>query len=397
MAEYDEIAAGLPQDWRIAPLGDLVEGKGISYGIVQPGNHTAQGVPIVRVKDLKNGRINTTDPMRVAPEVEGAYARTRLSGGEVLLSLVGSVGESAVVPECLAGWNVARAIAVLRANKSISARWLNLCLSTELVQRHIGMFLNTTVQATLNLKDVRRLPIVIPPAGDMEAITAVLTAVDDKIAINDRIARTCRELGQTIFASRVTQTKVAIQDICTIVMGQSPPGESYNEISDGLPFYQGTRDFGFHQPRRRVWSTAVTRHAAAGDVLVSVRAPVGQVNVASEKCGIGRGLAALSAHAYPHTLHHALMADAAAWAPFEGEGTVFSSINKQQLHALRIRWPKPGEEPHLEPNLRVIDQRLMGALAESESLDALRDTLLPELMSGRLRVRDAEKVVEEAV
>ena len=156
-----------------------------------------------------------------------------------------------------------------------------------------------------SLETLRNIVVPHPPVKEQRAIAAALGALDDKIAVNDRIARTCRELGQTL-TSKVVQSKIAIRDVCTIVMGQSPPGESYNETGHGLPFYQGTRDFGFHQPQRRVWSTAVTRHAAAGDVLVSVRAPVGQVNVASEACGIGRGLAALSAHAYPHTLHHAL-------------------------------------------------------------------------------------------
>jgi len=82
-------------------------------------------------------------------------------------------------------------------------------------------------------------------------------------------------------------------DLCDINMGQSPPGTTYNEIGDGLPFYQGITDFGFRFPSRRVYCTAPTRFAEEGDVLLSVRAPVGSLNVADERCAIGRGVAAL--------------------------------------------------------------------------------------------------------
>lgn len=76
-------------EWETVPLESLVEqGRGISYGIVQPGSAIPDGVPIVRVTDVRNGHISTTEPLRVAPQVEASYLRTRLRGGELLLTLV---------------------------------------------------------------------------------------------------------------------------------------------------------------------------------------------------------------------------------------------------------------------------------------------------------------------
>lgn len=99
-------------NWQTVPLAELIKpDKGISYGIVQPGAHEADGIPIVRVTDVRNGRIAIHSPLRVAQAIERAHARTRLSGGELLLTIVGTVGECAVVPKSLAGWNTARAIA----------------------------------------------------------------------------------------------------------------------------------------------------------------------------------------------------------------------------------------------------------------------------------------------
>lgn len=103
-------------EWEVRPLSELVNPeRGISYGIVQPGAAADDGIPIVRVSDIRAGRINTENPLRVSRNVEEAFARTRLRGGEILLTLVGTVGEAAIAPQSLAGWNTARAVAVIPA------------------------------------------------------------------------------------------------------------------------------------------------------------------------------------------------------------------------------------------------------------------------------------------
>jgi type I restriction enzyme, S subunit len=96
----------LAREWEVVELKRLIEPeRGISYGIVQPGAPVSDGVPIVRVSDVRDGRITTSDPLRVSAAVEEGYSRTRLKGGKLLLTLVGTVGETAVVPKSLAGWN----------------------------------------------------------------------------------------------------------------------------------------------------------------------------------------------------------------------------------------------------------------------------------------------------
>ena len=91
------------EDWPAVPLGSLVDERGISYGIVQPGSDCEVGVPIIRVNNLVDGRIVTDEVKRVSPDIESKYGRTRLRGGEVLLSLVGSLGLTAIVPPALCG------------------------------------------------------------------------------------------------------------------------------------------------------------------------------------------------------------------------------------------------------------------------------------------------------
>lgn len=130
---------------------------------------------------------------------------------------------------------------------------------------------------------------------------------------------------------------------------------------------------------------------------MSDRAPVGRINVATEECGIGLGLAAVRSVSYPHVLLQSLSVDPNIWAPFEAEGTVFGSINRKQFERLRIAWPLLDVIDSLERRLAVLEERLLQTVRESDTLANLRDTLLPQLMSGRLRVRDAERIVEDTV
>lgn len=189
-------------EWDTVPLDRLIEpGRGISYGIVQPGAPVPSGVPIVRVGDLRDGTISVSAPLRVAPSVEAAYARTRLTGGELLLTIVGTVGEAAVVPMTLAGWNVARAVAVIPVRKEVGAYWVKLALAAPGVREIIDSRLNTTVQATLNLRDVAQLPIALPPAREREAIAQILGTLDDKIEINLRMNDTLDAIARALFNS----------------------------------------------------------------------------------------------------------------------------------------------------------------------------------------------------
>jgi type I restriction enzyme S subunit len=168
-----------------------------------------------------------------------------------------------------------------------------------------------------------RLKFAFPTIGEQRAIASILSSLDDEIALNRSMNSTLEAIGQALFArwfvdfefpdgegkpyrssgGEMVETELGdvpagwragtLGELCDIIMGQSPPGTTYNEIGDGLPFYQGITDFGFRFPSRRVYCTAPTRFAEEGDVLLSVRAPVGSLNVADERCAIGRGVAAL--------------------------------------------------------------------------------------------------------
>lgn len=170
-------------------------------------------------------------------------------------------------------------------------------------------------------------------------------------------------------------------------MGQSPPGTTYNEEGDGLPFFQGKTDFGFRFPKRRIYCSAPTRFADVGDTLVSVRAPVGNINMAVERCCVGRGVAAIRHKSGSRSFtYYAMESLKPAFDQFEAEGTVFGSINKKDFHAISVIAAPPSVIKEFEKAAYPLDQAIENNEQQSATLAALRDGLLPKLMSGEVRV-----------
>ena len=271
----------------------------------------------------------------------------------------------------------------------------------------------------------------IPPLAEQKAIAAVLGALDDKIELNRRMNATLEAMARALFQSWFVDfdpvrakldpapagptldpataalfpehledsplghipkgwTAGTVVEGFNLTMGQSPPGDTYNEEGNGLPFYQGRTDFGFRFPTRRIYCSAPTRYAKPGDTLVSVRAPVGDINMANEECCIGRGVAAVrhksgaTSFTY-HSMAH-LYPD---FARFEAEGTVFGSINKDSFEKLRFVIPPDEIVAAYERQAGPLDEQIRTLENQSRTLATLRDTLLPKLLSGELSVAEA--------
>lgn len=181
------------------------------------------------------------------------------------------------------------------------------------------------------------------------------------------------------------EDNAVLSDIANITMGQSPAGTSYNEEGVGTVFYQGRGEFGWRYPTQRLFTTEPKRMAKAGDVLMSVRAPVGDLNLAYEDCCIGRGLAAISCD-YPSYCLYLMRSLSKKLDAYNGEGTVFGPINGKALKGLEIALPGIDDIATFEAMVAPIDAQIRCNETESRSLSQLRDALLPKLMSGEIDV-----------
>ena len=183
--------------------------------------------------------------------------------------------------------------------------------------------------------------------------------------------------------------ETTLGDHFDVVMGQSPKGDTYNEDGNGMLFFQGRRDFGFRYPTPRVYTTAPKRLAQNGDTLISVRAPVGDRNMASQECCLGRGVAGIRHKSGARSFTYAFIGHIEKNLSDSGsDGTVFSSINKNELNAVGFVAPTKDIVILYEEKISSLDQQVEVNSKEIETLESLRDTLLPKLLSGELTMLD---------
>lgn len=262
---------------------------------------------------------------------------------------------------------------------------------------------------TLNRNHIHPLETKIPvKVEDQRRIASILSSLDRKIELNNKINADLEEMAKAIFKNwfvdfepfkdgKFVDSELGmipegwkvgtLEDIAEITMGQSPAGNSLNENGEGMIFYQGSSDFGFRFPSIRVFTTEPKRLAVANSVLFSVRAPVGDINVAKEECCIGRGVASIkSKYGHDSYLFYAMKSLHKLFDSFDGEGTVFGSINKKTLSAIQILLPSDGIVEQFNNVASSFDDRIRSLSDENSRLSSLRDTLLPRLMSGELEV-----------
>ena len=169
-------------------------------------------------------------------------------------------------------------------------------------------------------------------------------------------------------------------EVCDVVMGQSPPGSTYRSAPEGVPFFQGKAEFGDLHPTPRVWCVDPRKMAAPGDVLISVRAPVGPTNVADTACCIGRGLAALRARTDVNRsfLLYAVRAAEERIAA-DGTGSTFKSISGKRLREVEIPLPPLDEQRRIASTMELAQQARTAAAAQLEAIDTLSVALLRKI------------------
>lgn len=356
------------------------------------GNFFAVGTPAMRGNSINYSLARRIDDITFNEWTK----RLRPRYGDLLLAREAPVGPVVRIP---VEENVApgqRTVLLRPDTTKVTTDYLYFLLIAPEQQERLKQPVGGSTVAHLNVADVRsfRLPEV-PSLMEQRRIAGVLGALDDKIESNRRIAVKCDEVASELFGQAASMNQ-KLDEVSEVRMGVSPPGFSYNETGEGIAFFQGVRDFSYLHPVARVYTNAPKRLAKPGDILFSVRAPVGRLNIADSTCCIGRGLAAITSNRSAICLF-ALRAAAAEWEKFSAEGTVFGAVNQKSLKSTLIPWPDPVAEEELEYQLSSLVALASQSERESISLSKLRDALLPELMSGRMRVDEAGCLVSEAL
>ena len=386
------------------------------------------GLPFVRAGDV-HGRVNTVGTDVLSIESVSRVGAKRSQTGDVVITTKGTVGRVAFVAKDDPEFVYSPQLCYWRSKErgKLLPRWLFYALQSNEVKHQMGWSASQTDMAPyLSLTDQRNsFYLTVPPISEQIAIAEILGSLDDKSDLNRRMNETLEAMARAIFKDwfvdfgptrakaegRAPYLAPELWDLFPdrlndqhipagwrvltvgacfhLTMGQSPPGSTYNKEGKGLPFFQGRTDFGSRYPENRVYCTEPTRIAELDDTLVSVRAPVGDINMAWEKCCAGRGVAALRHHSgYRSFTYYSAWAIQQELRQYEHTGTVFGAINKRQFEALNVLEPGPEIISGFESHVGLLDKCIRKNVYENRSLAEARDLLLPKLMSGEIRLAE---------
>ncbi|OFM34688.1 restriction endonuclease subunit S [Neisseria sp. HMSC068C04] len=311
---------------------------------------------------------------------------------------------------------------VLRAKNETNPEFLYyFAISPDFRKRAIECMEGTSGRQRVNENTLKTLELPIPEPQTQQSIAAVLSALDKKIALNKQINARLEEMAKTLYDYWFVQFDFpdadgkpykssggemvfdetlkreipkgwevkSLNQVADIVMGQSPDGASYNLEQEGTIFFQGSTDFDWRFPNVRQYTTSPTRFAQKGDILLSVRAPVGDLNISPFECCIGRGLAALRSKSGNNSfLFYVMKYFKTVFERRNTEGTTFGSITKDDLHSLKLVAPADNVLEKYNEIASKYDEMIFIRSQQNHQLTQLRDFLLPMLMNGQVSVAE---------
>ncbi|HNO74104.1 MAG TPA: restriction endonuclease subunit S [Nitrosomonas mobilis] len=430
-------SVGMAGEWRGISLGKAC--SKIGSGATPRGGKEAYlggDTALIRSQNIYNDRFVHDGLVFIDNKQADELKNVVVEKGDVLLNITGdSVARCCQVDADVLPARVNQHVAIIRPNAEVlDAAFLRYSLVSPSLQAHLLALASAgATRNALTKTMIESLSIAAPSITEQRAIAHILGTLDDKIELNRRRNQTLEAMARALFKDWFVdfgpvRAKIegrepylpadlwalfpdrlddegkpagwemrTVSECFSLTMGQSPPGDTYNDISDGLPFFQGRTDFGFRYPENRKYCSAPTRIANAEDTLVSVRAPVGDINLAWEKCCVGRGVAAIRHLSGARSFtYHATWSLQDELKQYEHTGTVFGAINKNQFEAMELIEPSRALIDAYEHRIGPFDDKVRNNIAESRTLAQLRDTLLPKLISGELRIADAKKFIERA-
>ena len=396
--------------WEERPIADLYLGLYDGpHATPKPSDSGPVFLGIPNVTD--DGHLDLADVRHIAEDDFSQWTRrVTPQAGDIVFTYEATLNRYAIIPQGFRGC-LGRRMALIRPNPAevdtkflyyyfFSKAWRDLVASKTLS--------GATVDR-IPLTDFPTFTVKAPPLDRQRRIAFILSAYDDliencewRIKVLDEMARGLyREWfvnfrfpgiekvpgsdGQSALLPK-TWKRAPLVEVAKITMGQSPASEAYNSVSDGDPFHQGVTDFGVRYPIHRMFSTAGARFAEQGDILFSVRAPVGRLNIAPSRLILGRGLSAIR-----HNEGHQGFLWEQLRAIFYkedmiGNGAIFASVTKKDVESIETLVPDAGSLKRFSDQIKPIHQSIDLLDRQLAILKATRDLLLPRLLSGQLDV-----------
>jgi len=357
--------------------------------------------PFIQTGDVKHANFLITDYTQTYSEA--GLEQSRLwKAGTLCITIAANIADTAILgidacfPDSVVGFT---------ANpQEADARFVKYLFDAAL-QRRFRQFTQGAAQDNLSQTKLLSLEFAVPDIDEQERIADALSAYDYLIENNRRRIQLLEQAARLLYKEWFVHLRfpghehVRIVDgvpegwerrtltqIADISMGQSPKSIHYNQDGNGLPFHQGVTDFGVRFPSHKTYCTVQNRIAEPGDILFSVRAPVGRINLAPDKIVIGRGLAAIRSNCGQQNLLFYALKNYFFKEDMMGGGAIFAAITKKDLHGVELMQPTSRLTELFMIHVQPIDQQIAILQRASDKLRSARDLLLPRLMSGEVAV-----------
>lgn len=387
------------------PLGSMVNRK-IGYGIVQPGQSVPDGVPVIKVNNLISGLKSPSELDTTARENEAKYSRTRLHGGELIVSVVGTIGKTAIVPKSFAGCNLVRATALIDIEDELMSKWVKYYFDSPCGQSYIEQNLNTTVQPTLNIKSLVEMPIPIRDTTEMEKTVLLLSALDEKIEVNRQINDNLMQQAVTIFKSWFVEYSpfdgiepkewetVNLEKITSLISRGIAP--KYSDNSDQIVINQKcirNHMIDLSQARTHTPKVINEKWLRFGDLLINSTGD-GTLGRAAQVWFQPQNITVDSHVTVVRPAKENLIFYIGLWGVLHEReieslhtgSTGQTELPKERVKALELHLPDNGTLDRFNTLIAPMAAAIVSIQNENNKLAILRDALLPKLMSGEIDV-----------
>lgn len=390
---YKQTEVGvMPEEWQVSSVGREFE---IQLGkMLNAEKNVGVPKPYLGNRAVQWGRIDYTD-LPTVPMSRADLERFRLLKGDLLVCEGGEVGRAAIWEAPLEECYYQKALHRLRPLRGFNSQLMAAFLRRWADCGLLANYVTQTSIAHLPREKFMEVPIPVPPPPEQRAIVKALGDVEGLLGGLDRLIAKKRDLKQAAMKQLLTgQSRLPgfhgewevkrLGDVAEIVMGQSPSSSNYNTSGMGLPLIQGNADIDNRKTIKRIFTTQITKRGKCGDVLMSVRAPVGEIARAVFDVCLGRGVCAIQGDS--SFLYHSLVYLEPTWAK-HSKGSTFDSVNSADVKAFQLQLPTS----HTEQNaigevLTDMDEELAALEQRCDKTRALKQAMMQELLTGRTRL-----------
>lgn len=387
----------IPIDWRVESLGNLAD-------FVTSGSrgwaqfYSDYGALFIRSQNVRDGQLRFDDIQYVSPPSGAEGNRTKIELNDLLITITGnSVGNVAIVDQVFDEAYISQHVGLVRLKDPTKGEYICRYLSPNSPGNfQIAGSQSGQSKPGLNLQNLKDFLIAQPPSSaELHAITSALSDVDALLATLDQTIGKKRVLKQAAMQQLVTgKTRLpgfkgvwevkSLGDLAEIVMGQSPSSSNYNSIGNGLPLIQGNADITNRLAIKRIFTSQITKRGRTGDVLMSVRAPVGEVSRTMFDVCLGRGVCAIR---YSNDfLYHTLVFLEPTWAR-HSKGSTFDSVNSEDVKSVEIRVPvEEAEQVAIASILSDIDTEIAALETRRDKTRNIKQAMMYELLTGKTRL-----------